>query len=80
MSPRRCLFVKGGDSCVYSWMILLGSFMIKNISFNSVPLLQWEQEETGSGEGEPEEPDEAQASLAWETDGDMAGPRAGGQP
>ena len=29
---------------------------------------------------EPEEPDEAQASLAWETDGDMAGRRAGGQP
>ena len=27
---------------------------------------------------EPEEPDEAQASLAWETDGDMAGRRAGG--
>ena len=44
------VYVKGGDSCVYSWMILLSSFMMRSIPFNSAPLLEWEQEETGSGE------------------------------
>ena len=29
------VYVKGGDSCVYSWMILLSPFMMRSILFNS---------------------------------------------
>ena len=61
VSPRRCL-CKGGDSRVYSWMILLSSFMMRSIPFNSAPLLEWEQEETGSGEWESQR---SQLGLMW---------------